>query len=224
MSGAGTLTASLARIDREGFAAFVMRMRAAGISDRTLITAIEATPRRAFVDPQYHNAVWSSRTIPIDCGEVIEGLDLQATIIHALRIGEDHRVLEIGTGSGYTAAVMGRLAKRVFTVERYKRLHAAAQSVLKETTAGNVIALHGDVSEGSGEGPFDRIVAWAAFDAIPRSFVDQLVSGGVIVCAIGEAEMPQVLVRLTKVGSRFEREDLGIVRFQPVVRGLPLAL
>ena len=224
MSGAGTLAASLARIDREGFAAFVMRMRAANITDRTLITAIEATPRRAFADPQYHNAVWSSRTIPIDCGEVIEGLDLQATIIHALKIGEENRVLEIGTGSGYSAAVMGRLAKRVFTIERFKRLNEGAQSVLREATSGNVIAVQGDGAEGSGEGPFDRIVAWAAFDAIPRAFVDQLVSGGVIVCAIGEADMPQVLVRLTKVGSRFEREDIGMVRFQPVVRGLPLAL
>ncbi len=224
MSGAGALTASLARLDREGFAAFVMRMRAVGISDRTLISAIEATPRRAFVDPQYHNAVWSSRTIPIDCGEVIEGLDLQATIIHALKIGDGHRVLEIGTGSGYTASVMGRLAKRVITIERFRRLQESAAAVLRETSLGNVITSRADGAEGSDDGPFDRIVAWAAFDAIPRAFVDQLVSGGIIVCAIGEPEQPQVLVRLAKVGSRFEREDLGLVRFQPVARGLPLTL
>jgi len=224
MTPALAISTGLSAIDREGFAAFLLRMRASGIDDKALFEAVEATPRRSFVAPEHHGAAWSSRMIPIDCGTEIEGLDQQALILTALGLEPDHRVLEIGTGSGYTAAVMGLMAKRVYTIERFSRLHQAAQSRLRALKRDNVIASRGDGNQPAADGPFDRIVVWPAFSAVPRGFGELLVSGGVLVCPVGEADRQQVLVRLTKVGSRFEREDIGAVRVQPIASGLPQVL
>ena len=207
--------------DREGFAAFLLRMRAAGLDERKLIGAFEAVPRRNFVRNEFQGWAWSKGSLPIDCGETLESLDFQARVIHALDIQPENRVLEIGTGSGYTAAIMAKLAKRVYTLERYKSLHGDAQARFSELQLTNVVAMHGDGSRGASDGPFDRIVAWAAFDAIPRPFVDQLVSTGVLICAIGTADEPQELVRMAKVGSRFERQDLGAVRMQMLNPRMP---
>ena len=113
-------------VDREGYAAFLLRMRNDGLDDRLLMAAFESVPRREFIRPEFFNDVWSKRTIPLDCGESIEGADLQARLIRHLGIEEDHRILEIGTGSGFTAAVMSKLAKRVYSIERYRSLGIAA--------------------------------------------------------------------------------------------------
>jgi protein-L-isoaspartate(D-aspartate) O-methyltransferase len=211
--------------EREGLAAFLLRMRAAGIGDKTLFAAIEATPRRSFVPAQWHNAVWSSRMIPIDCGETVEGLDLQARAIAALGLAPGHRVLEIGTGSGYTAAVMARLVARIVSLERYKRLIDQARLRLQALGISNVIVRQADGAGGlAAEGPFDRVVSWAAFEDHPRQFVDQLSTSGVMVCPIGPAQGEQCMVRLTKLGSRFERENLARVRLQPLAAGIAAAI
>ncbi|CAG0972689.1 MAG: protein-L-isoaspartate(D-aspartate) O-methyltransferase [Rhizobiaceae bacterium] len=207
--------------DREGFAAFMLRLRGNGVATRELAAAFEATPRRAFLPGQWHGVTWSDRMIPIPCGEAIEGVDLQASIVRALDLQPGVRVLEIGTGSGYTAAVMSRLAGRVLTVERYKTLATLARAHTEALGIQNVQLRHADGANGlPGEGPFDRIVVWAAFESLPRVFVDQLSIGGIMIAPIGPAEAPQDLARLTKVGSRFEREDIGKVRLQPIVPGV----
>jgi protein-L-isoaspartate(D-aspartate) O-methyltransferase len=207
--------------DREGFAAFMLRLRGNGVATRELVAAFEATPRRSFISAQWQGIAWSDRMIPIACGETMEGADLQAAIIRALDLQPGVRVLEIGTGSGYTAAVMSRLAGRVVTVERYKTLATHARARLEALGIQNVQVRHADGANGlQGEGPFDRIVVWAAFESLPRAFVDQLAIGGTMITPIGPAEAPQSLAKLTKVGSRFEREDIGQVRLQPVVPGL----
>ena len=104
--------------EREAFAAFLLRMRSVGLADKALISAIEASPRRAFIPGQWQAHAWSDRMLPIECGEAIEGLDMQATIISALQIDPTHRVLEVGTGTGFSAAVMARMSARVLTVDR----------------------------------------------------------------------------------------------------------
>ncbi len=224
MNRAVAMATGLATIDREGFAAFLLRMRAVALDGKALMTAIEAVPRRSFVEPEYHSAVWSSRMIPIDCGSTLEGLDHQAMILSALELEENHRVLEIGTGSGYTAAVMGKLAKRVYSIERYRSLTEAAQSRLRALKIDNVMISRGDGLDGSTDGPFDRIVVWPALDSVPRAYADLMVSGGKLVCPIGAPDEVQILARLTKVGSRYEREDIGTVRAQLASTGLPEAL
>ena len=210
--------------DREGFAAFLLRMRARGINNPALMAAIEATPRRSFVQLENHLAAWSCRMAPIACGEAIEGLDLQAQVIDRLELQPTHRVLEIGTGSGYTAALMARLARRVYTIERFRTLATEAADRHAELGIENVIIRHGDGSRGSAEGPFDRIVCWAAFDALPRHFVDHVVSGGVMVAPIGPADGPQAFATLTKVGSRFEREDFATARLQALAGRIAMHL
>ena len=206
---------------REGFAAFLLRLRGKGIVGKELIAAFEATPRGDFVPERWQEAAWAEGMVPIECGEAIEGADLQAQVVHALAIEPGHRVLEIGAGSGYTAAVMARLAARVVTVERFNTLTEQARRRFEALGLTNVFVRQADGSAGlAAEGPFDRIIVWAAFESLPRSFVDQLSSGGIMIAPIGPAEGEQVLTKLTKVGSRFEREEIGIVRLQPMASGV----
>ncbi len=211
--------------DREGFAAFLLRLRARGLATRDLVAAFEATPRRGFIPGQWQSHAWSDRMIPIECGEAVEGVDQQAAVLLALEIQPGHRILEIGTGSGYTAAVMSRLGARVVTLDRYKTLVDQARARFETLGVQNVFPRQADGMNGlPAEGPFDRIVCWAAFDGLPRQFVDQLASGGIMVAPIGQAEEPQALAKLTKTGSRFERLDLGQVRLLPLVKGVAAAL
>lgn len=210
---------------REAFAAFLLRLRAKGITSKDLVAAFETTPRRDFVPAAWRDAAWSDRMIPIECGEAIEGADLQAAVIDSLAIEPGNRVLEVGTGTGYSAAVMARLAGRVSTVERYRTLVELARQRFEALSIPNVSVRQADGSNGlPGEGPFERIVVWTAFETLPRSFTDQLASGGVMIAVVGPPEDRQVLTRLTKVGSRFDRIDLGHVRLQPTIPGVAAKL
>lgn len=214
-----------ASADREAFAAVLLRLRAAGVSDAALFSAIEATPRRGFVPGQWQDGVWLDRMLPIACGEAIEGIDMQAKVIAALALQPGHRVLEIGTGTGFTTALLARLAGRVLSLDRYRTLCTEAEQRLAALGIANAIIRQADGSAGAAaDGPFDRIVAWAAFDGLPRGFVEQLASGGVMIAPVGPAEGVQTLARLTKLGSRFEREDIGQVRLQPLAKGVAARL
>lgn len=210
------MTARLA--EKEGFAALVLRLRAEGISDLDLLTAVEQTQRSSFVPPQFADDAYSSRTIPIECGSFLEGIDFAVRILHHLKLKPGQRVLEIGTGSGFTAAVMGRIAERVLTIDRYKTLTSAAQRRMETLGLRSVIVRHADGSAGmQGEGTFDRILVTAAFNAMPRFYSDQLVSGGSMIAPLMISENECRMVRLTKTGSRFEREELFEAPYLPIV-------
>ncbi|OWV79601.1 protein-L-isoaspartate O-methyltransferase [Rhizobium sp. R634] len=210
------MTARLA--EKEGFAALVLRLRAEGISDLDLLTAVEQTQRSLFVPPQFTDNAYSSRTIPIECGSFLEGIDFAVRILHHLKLKPGQRVLEIGTGSGFTAAVMGRLAERVLSIDRYKTLTSAAQRRMESLGLRNVVIRHADGSAGmQGEGTFDRILVTAAFNAMPRFYSDQLVSGGSMIAPLMISENECRMVRLTKTGSRFEREELFEAPYLPIV-------
>ena len=206
--------------EQEGFAALLLRLRSEGINDKTLIAAVEKTPRSKFTPPAFAGISYSARSIPIECGEAMEGVDLAMQMLHLLGLKPGQRALEIGTGSGFTAAVMASIVDRVVTVDRYKTLSRMAGQRFAELGLSNIVVATGDGRGWSDEeGTFDRILVTAAFDEMPRAFADRLVSGGVMIAAIGEPDKPQMLVRLTKIGSRFEREDLFAVRFQPLQSG-----
>ncbi|MDO3434280.1 protein-L-isoaspartate(D-aspartate) O-methyltransferase [Rhizobium sp. CBN3] len=210
------MTARLA--EKEGFAALVLRLRAEGISDLDLLTAVEQTQRSLFVPPQFSDNAYSSRTIPIECGAFLEGIDFVVRVLHHLKLKPGQRVLEVGTGSGFTAAVMGRLAERVLSIDRYKTLTAAAQRRMESLGLRNVVIRHADGSAGmQGEGTFDRILVTAAFNAMPRFYTDQLVSGGSMIAPLMISENECRMVRLTKTGSRFEREELFEAPYLPIV-------
>jgi len=211
--------------EREKFAAFVLRMRALGIDRNELMGAVEATPRPAFVPAQWGADAWCDRSIPIECGQTIEGLDLQMKVLADLDLKPDSKVLEVGCGSGFTAAIMARLCARVVSLERFRTLCEQATQRHEALGLANVLVRQADGTNGlAAEGPFDRIVVWTAYEALPRGFVDQLSSGGVMAAAIGPADDLQVMEKLTKVGSRFEREQLAQVRFQPMVAGIAQAI
>jgi len=210
--------------EREGFAAFILRMRARGIDSKALFSAMEATPRASFVPAEWKNWVWSNRTLPIECGESFEPCDLQGAVLHALDLKPGLRVLEIGTGTGYTSAIIARIAGRVLTLDRYKTLCKQAQQRHEACGLSNILVRQADGADGAADGPFDRIVVWAAFEELPRRFVDLLASGGIMVAPLGPGDDVQIMARFTKIGSRFERVDLESVRLQPLIRGTAQAL
>ena len=207
--------------EREEFAAFLLRLRGAGIVAPALVAAIEATPRRGFVPAEWQEVVWRNNMLPIPCGEAIEAIDMQALALAALGLESGHRVLEVGTGSGYGTALLGRLSGRVLSIERFRTLKTQAEQRLTGLGIQNVLIRHADGVNGAAvDGPFDRIIVWSAFDSLPRHFVEQLASGGVMVAPIGPSDGVQKLAKLTKLGSRFEREDIADVRLQPLAQGL----
>ncbi|WP_407070443.1 protein-L-isoaspartate(D-aspartate) O-methyltransferase [Neorhizobium alkalisoli] len=212
-------------VEKEGFAALVLRLRSEGISDLDLLTAVEQTPRSQFVPAPLADDAYSSRTVPIDCGSFMEGADLAVRLLHRLQVKPGHRVLEIGTGSGFTAAVMGRIAERVLSVERYRTLVAAAQERMDALDLRNVVVRQADGSNGMpGEGTFDRIFVTAAFPSLPRFYAEQLTHGGSMVAPLMIDEETCMMTRLTKTGSRFEREDLFTAPYLPIIPHVAAAL
>ena len=210
---------------KQGFAELVLRLRQEGINDQPLMAAVEKTPRSLFTPPHYLEASYSRRTIPIECGESMEGADLCVRMLHHLQLEPGQRVLDVGTGSGFAAAVMSRIVGRVVTIDRYRTLSELAAQRYMRLGISNIVVHVGDgLALTPEDGTFDRILVTAAFDELPRGFADRLVSGGKMVAAIGGAGEEQILVRLTKTGSRFEREDLFPVRFQSIIGGSALAL
>ena len=212
-------------VEKEGFAALVLRLRAEGIADLDLLTAVEQTPRSLFAPPSASEDAYSSRTIPIDCGAFMEGADLAVRILFRLQVKPGQRVLEIGTGSGFTGAVLGRLAERVLTVDRYKTLVTGAQARMDKLGLRNVVVRQADGIQGMpGEGTFDRILVTGAFTSMPRFYAEQLVSGGSMIAPLMLEDGTCMMVRLTKTGSRFDREDLFLAPYLPLAPHIAAAL
>ena len=211
--------------EKEGFAGLFLRLRAEGLGDKVLLTALEQTPRTLFLSAAYTDAAYQDRLVPIDCGGFAESADLVARLIAALSIEPGQRVLDLGTGSGFLAAVAARLAERVVTVDRYKTLVQLAQQRFAHLGLGNIVSRQADGLKGmNGEGGFDRIVATCAFDAMPRQFVDQLATGGIMLAPLLQENGGTIMARLTKIGSRFEREDLFEVPYRAFIPGVAAAL
>lgn len=206
-----------AMVEREGFAALVLRLRAEGISDIDLLTAVEQTPRSQFVPAQFASEAYSSRTIPIDCGAFMESADMVVKAIFRLQVKPGQRVLEIGTGSGFMTAVLGRRSERVVSIDRYKTLVQLAQNRMDDLGIRNVVIRQADGTNGLvGEGTFDRIISTAAFTAMPRFFTEQIVSGGMMIAPIILEDGRCVMTRFSKTGSRFEREELFETPYLPM--------
>ncbi|WP_104667282.1 protein-L-isoaspartate(D-aspartate) O-methyltransferase [Ensifer adhaerens] len=204
--------------EQEGFAKMVLRLRAEGIVNHDLLKAVEQTQRSHFTPPQYQADAYSQRTIPLDCGSFMEGYDFAVRLLHSLNLKSGQRILEVGTGSGFTAAVMGRVAERVLTIDRYQTLVGTAQKNLEKSGVRNVVVRHADGSAGApGEGTFDRILITAAFNSLPRMFSDHLVSGGTLLVPIMMSETHCRVVRVSRTGSRFDREDLFDAPYLPIV-------
>lgn len=206
-------------------AAFILRLRQRGIRDLAVLRAIELVPRPLFVDPMMRRHAYDDVALPIACGQTMSQPSLVAAMTEALGVTADQTVLEVGTGSGYQAAVLSHLAARVVTVDRYRSLVSEAQTRFEVLGLRNVTAYVGDGMNGMpARAPFDRILVTAAATDIPAALMDQLKLGGVIVAPLGAPEEVQTLVRIVKEQSGRTLTDLMKVRFVPLVPGAAATL
>jgi protein-L-isoaspartate(D-aspartate) O-methyltransferase len=200
----------------------IMELRRAGIGDARVLGAIERVPRENFVPASFKDQAWENVALPIGKGQTISQPQVVAMMTQALELGERHKVLEIGTGSGYQAAVLARLCRRVFTLERHRGLLKEAEKRFAELRLHNVTSRFGDGTKGWPEqAPFDRIIITAAAPAVPENLQASLAEDGVLVAPVGEERRDQQLIRIRRRGGAFVTETLGAVRFVPLVAGLP---
>ncbi len=198
----------------------ILRLRRAGISDRRIVTAIEAVPRDVFVPGESRADAYAERALPIDCGQTISAPLIVAMMTAALDVGERDKVLEIGTGTGYQTAILARLARRVYTIDRFRTLVAAAESRFRTLRIPNITTLVGDGMKGWPEqAPFDRIMVTAAGEEVPDTLLRQLRMGGVMVLPVGPAEGVQKLLRVVRTESGYDATELADVRFVPLIPG-----
>jgi protein-L-isoaspartate(D-aspartate) O-methyltransferase len=203
-------------------ARLIKGLRDQGITDVAVLAAIETTPRESFIPEMFRDQAWEDIALPIGLGQTISQPRVVAMMTEALRVTKRHRVLEIGTGSGYQAAVLARLCRRLYTIERHPLLLARAEAILKALGHTNIVTRAGDGMQGWPElAPFDRIIVTAAPRAAPEKLLAQLSpEGGVMVIPMGETADSQHLWRITREGERFVKEKLLAVRFVPLLPGL----
>ncbi len=202
----------------------IMTLRRQGITDGAVLGAIERTPREVFVERAFEGQAYENNALPIECGQTISQPYIVAFMTMKLEVSDRMKVLEIGTGSGYQAAVLARLCRRLYTLERYRTLLREAETRFSKLNLNNITAKVGDGTKGWPEqAPFDRIIVTAAAPVVPEALVAQLKTGGIAVVPI---DVPvadgggQLLVKLTKTEDGYEREDLIPVRFVPLVDGV----
>jgi protein-L-isoaspartate(D-aspartate) O-methyltransferase len=199
---------------------FMLMLRRRGISDQAVLRAMDEVPREHFVEQNYADIAYADQALPIACGQTISQPYVVAYMSEALAVTPHHRVLEVGTGSGYQAAVLSRIAREVVTIERYRTLAETARIRLKTLGYRNVDVVVGDGLSGwPVRAPFDRIIVTAAAERIPQALVDQLAEGGIMILPLGPHRGSQELVKLTKTKQGLEREDLIAVRFVPLLPG-----
>jgi protein-L-isoaspartate(D-aspartate) O-methyltransferase len=206
--------------DRVGRMQFLLGLRRRGITDAAVLRAMDEVPREHFVEGPFADVAYADQALPIACGQTISQPYVVAYMTEQLGVRGDHRVLEVGTGSGYQAAVLSRLAREVITVERYRTLADAARGRLKTLGYDNVEVRLGDGLAGLPErAPYDRIIVTAAAETIPETLVNELAEGGLMVLPLGPHAGPQELVKLTKEAAGIKQEELIGVRFVPLLPG-----
>lgn len=192
-----------------------------GVRDQRVLAAMAAIPRERFVPSAAAHEAYEDHPLPIGEGQTISQPYVVALMAEAAAPGPQDRVLEVGTGSGYGAAVLGALAEHVVTIERHAPLATAAADALRACGVDNVRVVHGDGSLGWPAGaPYDTVVVTAGGDDVPPALLEQLADGGRLVMPVGP-RAAQELVRIHRRGATFTREDLGAVRFVPLLPDLP---
>ncbi len=202
-------------------ARLVMELRQGGVTDRDVLAAMERVPRDAFVPEFFKDRAWDNTALPIGAAQTISQPLIVGLMTQALEVKKLHKVLEIGTGSGYQTVILAKLCRRVYTVERIKELLAGAEAMFETLHIRNVTAKLDDGNRGWPEqAPFDRILVTAAALKVPETLLKQLANGGVMVVPVGAAAEDQVLVRIRRdEAGAFRHEFLTGVRFVPLVEG-----
>jgi protein-L-isoaspartate(D-aspartate) O-methyltransferase len=200
---------------------FQLNLRRRGISDQAVLRAMEEIPRDVFVAAADRAAAYRDSALGIACGQTISQPFVVAYMTEQLQLQKHHRVLEIGAGSGYQAAILSRLCRQVLTIERYRTLADSARARLRKLGCDNVEVLLGDGFDIPAEaGTFDRIIVTAAMEQIPEALTQRLEPGGILIAPVGPHQSTQTLIRLTRTEAGFERKALVDVRFVPALPGI----
>jgi protein-L-isoaspartate(D-aspartate) O-methyltransferase len=199
---------------------FLLTLRRRGIADQAVLRTMDEVPRERFVEPTFADSAYADQALPIACGQTISQPYVVAYMTEQLKMESRHRVLEVGTGSGYQAAVLSHLAREVVSVERYRTLAEEARARLKALGYENVDIVVGDGFAGVPDrAPYDRIIVTAAAETIPEALLDQLADGGIMILPLGSHDGSQHIIKLTKSVTGIRRENLIPVRFVPMLPG-----
>jgi protein-L-isoaspartate(D-aspartate) O-methyltransferase len=202
----------------------LMELRGRGIADQDVLSAIERTPRAQFVAPNFLPLAHDDTTLPIECGQTISQPFVVALMTEQLDVHSRHRVLEVGTGSGYQAAILSRLCRMVYSIERFRTLSNDAKQRFADLGLTNVVTRIGDGALGWPEqAPFDRIMVTAAAPEMPMTLIGQLRIGGIMVVPVGPDLATQHLLKVTRTEQGHETKVLSQVRFVPLVSGPEMA-
>ncbi len=200
---------------------FLFTLRSKGVTDARVLAAMEAVDRGLFVRGHFADRAYEDMPLPIACGQTISQPSVVALMTQALEVSARDKVLEVGTGSGYQAAILAQLARRVYTVDRHKRLVREADQIFQSLDLANITAFAADGSFGlPDQAPFDRIILTAAAEDPPGPLLAQLRVGGIMVLPVGQSDAVQSLIKVTRSDTGFDYEELRPVRFVPLVEGL----
>lgn len=200
---------------------FLFSLRTKGVTDTRVLSAMERIDRGHFVRGLFAERAYEDMPLPIACGQTISQPSVVGLMTQALAVQPRDTVLEVGTGSGYQAAILSQLARRVYTVDRHKRLVREAQDLFRELGLVNVVAMTADGSFGLPDvAPFDRIIVTAAAEDPPGPLLSQLKIGGIMVVPVGQSDAVQSLIKVTRHETGYDYEELRAVRFVPLVEGL----
>lgn len=207
--------------DAERKMQFLYKLRSNGVTDARVLTAMERIDRAPFVQGLFSERAHEDTPLPIACGQTISQPSVVGLMTQALDVHPRHKVLEVGTGSGYQAAILSKLARRVYTVERHRRLTREARAIFEALDLSNITAITGDGSFGlPDQAPFDRIIVTAAAEDPPGPLLQQLREGGIMVLPVGQSDAVQSLIKVTRTETGFDYEELRPVRFVPLLEGL----
>jgi protein-L-isoaspartate(D-aspartate) O-methyltransferase len=200
---------------------FLFSLRSRGVTNKRVLNAMERGDRGKYIRGTFEDRAYEDTPLPIACGQTISQPSIVALMTEALDVQPRDKVLEIGTGSGYQAAILSQLARRVYTVDRYSRLVREARAVFEAENITNIIALIADGSRGLPEqAPFDRIILTAASEDPPGPLLEQLRVGGIMVLPVGQSDTVQTLVKVVKTEDGLDYHELRSVRFVPLLEGL----
>jgi protein-L-isoaspartate(D-aspartate) O-methyltransferase len=200
---------------------FLFALRSRGVTDKRVLGAMEAIDRGKFVRGIFADRAYEDMPLPIACGQTISQPSVVGLMTQALHVSPRDKVLEVGTGSGYQAAILAKLARRVYTVDRHARLVRAANEVFTELALTNITAMVADGSFGLPEqAPFDRIIVTAAAEDPPGPLLAQLKIGGIMMVPVGQSDAVQTLIRVHRTETGFDYDEIRPVRFVPLLEGL----
>ena len=200
---------------------FLFAIRTRGVTDKRVLTVMEKVDRGLFVKGLFAERAYEDMPLPIECGQMISQPSVVGIMTQALQLTSRDTVLEIGTGSGYQAVILSHLARRVYTVERYKRLVISSKQIFEFLSTTNIISLYADGSRGlPDQAPFDKIILTAAAEDPPGPLLAQLKIGGVMVLPVGQSDSVQSLIKVKRTQSGYDYEDIRDVRFVPLIEGL----